>query len=107
MHKPLQLTGIVVGVVCHLDYTQPHLKLWRHLRVWLEILKPPKRSCQLIGGFGQARLTTRDPGCGGRPTDAVRQGQRMQGMRRDEQGWESAREPWGKVVQCHEKGGLV
>lgn len=30
-----------------------------------------------------------------------------QGMRRDEQGWESAREPWGKVAPCHEKAGLV
>lgn len=77
------------------------------MQVWLEILKPPKRSIQLIGGFRQVRLTTRDPGCGGRPMHAVRHGERLQSMRRDEQGWESAREPWGKVGQHHEKGGLV
>ena len=96
-----------MDVVVHLGSTQPQLKLWRCLQVWLEILEPPKRSSQLIGGFGPARLTTRDPGCGGRPMHAVRQGGRLQGMRKDEQGWESAREPWGKVVQHHERGGLV
>lgn len=96
-----------MDVVCHLVSSQPHLKLWRCLQVWLDILTPPKRSSQLIGGFRQSRLTARDPGCGGRPVHAVRQGERLQGMRRDEQAWETAREPWGKAVQCHEKGGLV
>lgn len=28
-------------------------------------------------------------------------------MRKDEQDWESAGEPWGKIGQRHEKGGLV
>lgn len=51
---------------CVVSSTQPRLKLWRSLQVWLEILKPPKRSSQLIGGFGQARLTTTNPSCGGR-----------------------------------------
>lgn len=95
-----------MDVVCHLDSTQPHLKLWRSLQVWLEILESPKRTTQLTGGFRQARLTTRDPGCGGRSMHALRQ-ERLQGMRRDEQGWQPPREPCRKLVQCHEKGALA